>query len=120
MAEKDDNEAIKVTVKSRHVDEPTAVKAYAAEKFGRMGKYSQALRTIDVMLQPGGGTLWECEAIMQQDRHPTIVLSIVAGDLHSAVDLALERAERMLTRVKERTSSRNQRSGRFVRDAKEE
>ena len=105
MPEKSSERAVRVTVNSRHVNEPASVRAYAAEKFARLEKFSLHLRSVSVMLQPEGAQ-WECEAVMLQDRQPRIVVSVLAGDLNSAVDMAVERSERQLVRGKERISER--------------
>ena len=97
-----------LTINSRHLEDPAPAKKYAEEKFGRIGKFSLKLRTVQVMLQPEGGQFL-CEAVLTQDHSPRIVVAVQAGDLNSAIDLAVDRAERLLVREKERVSERRHR-----------
>ena len=101
MADQDDN-AVPVAVKSRHLpDSAQGAKDYAREKFARLGKFSPRLLSVDVMLQPDGDA-WKCEATLHMDRSDPLIVHASAGDLNSAADSALDKAERQLIREKEK------------------
>jgi len=108
MTDRNPEQPLQVTVNSRHLNEPAQAKAYALEKFGRIGRFSPSLRTVTVMLQPEG-MQFTCEATLIQDHHARIAVSMMSGDLNSAIDMAVERAERLLVREKERVSERRHR-----------
>jgi len=110
---------VPVSVKSRHLpDNASGSKDYAREKFTRLSRFCPRLQAVEIMLQPEGDQ-WKCEATLHMERADPLLVQAAAGDLHSAADAAVDKAERQLVRDKERGKERiserrrSKSSGRF-------
>ena len=92
---------MEIRVKTHHLPGPARAKEYAMEKFARLAKYHPALREVEVTFKENGLNM-ECDALLYLDKRDPQIICTSAGDLHSAVDIAVERCERQLVRVKEK------------------
>ena len=81
-----------------------AAKAYAEEKFTRLERFHPALREVEVIFKENGHNM-ECDVHLIMDHKETQLVCTSAGDLNSAVDIALDRCERQLIRIKEKMRS---------------
>ena len=106
---------MKVMVKTHQLaNNPAATaKAYAEEKFLRLDRFHPALREVEVIFKENGRNM-ECDVHLLMDHQGTQLVCTSAGDLISAVDIALDRCERQLVRAKEKMRS-SRKSGRHRR-----
>lgn len=95
---------MEITVKTQHLTLPAPTREFAQQKFMRLERFHPALRAVEVILKESGQQM-VCDVHMLMDHRGTQVVSMAAGDINSAVDLALDRCERQLVRLKEKMRS---------------
>lgn len=106
---------MKINIKAHHVSAPDAVRAYATEKFARLERFHPHLREVEVLFKENGPQGMECDVHLHMDHKSTQIVCCTAGDLNSAIDMALDRCERQLVRLKEKMKShKTSASGRFL------
>lgn len=93
---------MEIHIKSPQMELPATAKTYAEEKFARLEHFHPSLRGIDVVLKTDGKLSVECDVHLHLDHKSQQIICTTAGDAQSAIDLALDRCERQLTRMKEK------------------
>jgi ribosomal subunit interface protein len=94
---------IEVTV--RHTSVAPEMKAYARKKAERLVKYYDRIQAIRVLLDHGGGG-FDCEMIVDVEHASDLVARATGPDLRAAVDQTVDRVERQLIELKDRTRHR--------------
>jgi ribosomal subunit interface protein len=94
---------IEVTV--RHTSVAPEMKAYARKKAERLLKYYNRIQAIRVLLDHSGGG-FSCEMIADVEHASDLVGHTTGPDLRAAVDQTVDRVERQLIELKDRTRHR--------------
>lgn len=92
---------LEINVKTHQLSAPANVKEYAQSKFRRLERFHPNLRGVEVTFKENGMQM-ECDVRMLMDHKGTQIVCSTAGDLNSAIDMALDRCERQLVRLKEK------------------
>ena len=93
---------VKVLVTFRHVEPTDALKNYVEEKVARMGKYFRRPLDAHVVLSVDSGERQVAE--VELNAHGTVIQSREeTEDLYSAIDLVMDKLERQITKLKEKT-----------------
>ena len=108
---------MQVTVSSRHTDISEALRAAAVEKIGRLDRFLDGLDHAEVHFDaernPRIAQSEVCEVTLQGQGHH-IRCKVAARDGFAAVDLAIEKLEVQLHRLKTRLKNKASMSGRHV------
>jgi len=90
---------LRLEITGRHIDVTSAMKAYARERAQRLERYFEGIHSVQVILEKAK-TFSVAEFVIGAVRGKTLVARASSPDMYSAIDLALGKAERMLTRFK--------------------
>ncbi len=93
---------MKVTVTARHMDMTDVLRDYAAEKAGRLAKFYDHLRKIEIVLDAQSEKRYSAEMIAAATRGQVLVCHATEGSATAAVDSVLDKMERQLTKFKEK------------------
>lgn len=93
---------MKVTVTARHVEISDDMKDYAHEKARRLGRYFDHLRKIEVILDVDGERRFSAEVIVSAVRGNVLVCHSADDTAMAALDSAVDKMERQLTKFKEK------------------
>lgn len=96
---------MQVTVSARHMGVTDALREYCLEKSGKLSRFYDRIRLIEVILDGNNG-LHTAEMIVHTDRADPLVASEQHDDVYAAVDLLLDKIERQLRRHKEKIRNR--------------
>lgn len=102
---------MRVRVTSRHVEITEILKEYAVEKAERLGRYFDHLRKVEVILDREGASQFSAEVIASAVRGQVLVCHTAKRTAMGALDAAVEKMERQLTRYKEKMDDRPTRAG---------
>jgi putative sigma-54 modulation protein len=93
---------VKVSVTFRHTEPTEALKRYVEEKVSRIGKYfRQPLQAQDVLSVDSGER--QVAEVELHARGTVIQGKEETEDLYSAIDLVMDKVERQITKLKEKT-----------------
>jgi len=92
---------MEIAIRTHHLPAQARVTEYAREKFARLEKFHPALREVEISFKENGAQM-ECDVHLHLDNRGLQVICTSAGDFNSAVDIAVDRCERQLTRAKEK------------------
>lgn len=98
-----------VTVSTKHLEVPDAMKQYAEEKFSRAERFLHTVQSIDVVLK-SEDKLKHCEVKMMIKNHDAVVIDVGKDTIQEAIDLAIDKCERQLRKLKERTQDKRRKS----------
>jgi putative sigma-54 modulation protein len=93
---------VKVSVTFRHTEPTDALKRYVEEKVARIGKYFRRPLQAHVVLSVDSG---ERQVAEVEIHTPGTVIQgkEETQDLYSAIDLVMDKVERQITKLKEKT-----------------
>lgn len=91
-----------ILVTGRHVDVSNEVRTYVEEKTGKLPRFYDRIREIEVILGHESEQ-FNVEIIVRADRKHTFVASESGPDTFALVDVVVDRLERQLTKYKEKT-----------------
>jgi len=92
---------VKVSVTFRHTQPTAALKRYAEQKIQRIGKYFDHPVEAHVILAVDGRERQLAELDLRS-RGTTILAKEEHHDLYAAIDLAIDKIERQITKQKEK------------------
>jgi putative sigma-54 modulation protein len=93
---------VEVLVTFRHTEPTDALKKYVEEKVARIGKYFRRPLHAHVVLSIDSGERHVAE--VELNAHGTIIQGKEeTQDLYSAIDLVMDKVERQITKLKEKT-----------------
>lgn len=101
---------MEVTITGRHLEITDAIRDYVEAKMGRLPRFFNRLRSIDVTVEKVEKGL-AVEARAQADRHEPFVAKVQGPDLYGCIDAASDKLERQLTDHKERIRNRKHNVG---------
>ncbi|MFH0947340.1 MAG: ribosome-associated translation inhibitor RaiA [Planctomycetota bacterium] len=94
-----------VEISGRHVQVTAGIEEYAREKASRVAKYLKTDVRVQVVLEKEGDK-YQVEMIVSGYRGPVIVSRVQHDELFAAVDLAIDKLEQQLRKVKGRRQAR--------------
>lgn len=94
-----------VEISGRHIQITAGIEEYAREKASRVAKYLKTDVRVQVVLSKERDQ-HQVEMIVSGYRGPVIVAQVQHEDLHAAVDLAIDKLEQQLRKVKGRREAR--------------
>ena len=104
-----------VTVSSRHTDVPDNLRRVAEEKIGRLSRFLEGMERAEVHFSEEGNPRIVdrevCEVTLQGHGHH-VRCKVRAQDGYSAVDMAVEKLEQQLHKLKSKLKTRQQGTGR--------
>jgi putative sigma-54 modulation protein len=102
---------VDITVSSRHVEVSPSLRSTAVDKIGRLGRFGEDIDRAEVRFQeernPRIANREVCEVTLFGASGHIVRAKVAAPDTFSAVDLAVEKLEHQLEKLKSRTVSRN-------------
>ena len=95
------SQPLNVEVSGRHFQMTADIEEYAREKVTRVAKYLKQDVRVQVVLEQEGDK-YQAEMIVSGYRGPIIVSHVQHDELHAAVDLAIDKMEQQLRKLKGR------------------
>ena len=89
----------------RHMETTDSMRQYAEEKLGKLCRYFDRLQSIDIVVDQES-TKHRVEVLAHTDHKDTFVAQVDADSFYEAVDIAVDKLERQLTRHKEKLRNR--------------
>jgi putative sigma-54 modulation protein len=94
---------VNVKVSGRHAEVTEALKQYAVEKVGRLGKHFDSPRQAQVVLDVDDDRRI-AEVVLPLVKHKVLTAKAEDKDMYAAIDLVVDKLDRQLVRFKERLS----------------
>jgi len=101
---------MEVTIPGRHLEITDAIRDYAQTKMGRLPRFFDRVRAVDVTVEKAEKGL-AVEARAQADRHEPFVAKVQGNDLYGCIDAASDKLERQLSDHKEKIRNRKHNVG---------
>jgi putative sigma-54 modulation protein len=113
---------VKLSVTGRHMPITDVLRDYVTDKSERLAHYFENLQKVEVILNPERDASYSAEMVVHAPRHSVLVCHAGGKTATAAVDLVLEKMERLLTKHKEKLQKRNgrERTKRAARRGEEE
>ncbi len=92
---------MKVDISGRHLLVTQAMKDYAREKTERLSRYYDRVQRIQVVMDVQGERK-QVEVVVSLSRGSTVVAHANDSSMYAALDLAVDKCERQLTKLKEK------------------
>lgn len=100
----------KITITARHVELAQSVKDYAMEKFSHVDRFFGGVTSLDIIFKQEDRKI-HCEVIIHVQKHETIVVDVARDEFNESIDVAVDKCERQLRRLKEKISGKRSRNG---------
>ena len=94
-----------VTVASRHMELTDPLKAFAEQKAGKLTKYFDRIREIEVVFDHQNNEM-TAEIIVNADNNHRLVAHCSGSDAYGCMDACMEKMERQLTDHKTKIRNR--------------
>ena len=101
---------MEITISAIHMDIDEAVKEYAEDKLGGIDKFYNGAQSVDVVFKESDRKI-HCEAIVHVKKRGTIVVDVARDELYEAIDVASDKCERQMRRLKEKNETRRHSGG---------
>ena len=101
---------MRINIIGRHIDVTEAIHDYVEKKISRLSKYYNRISEIEVILDEEGLNK-KVEILIKADHAQRFVVSESGEDLYACVDVGLDKIERQLTRLKEKSRKWKGRTG---------
>lgn len=90
-----------ISITGRHFEVSDALREYINEKVKRLDRSYDGINELEVLLKAEDRAL-HCEFILHIKNKPSIVIDVAQETIYAAIDLATDKAQRQLSRHKER------------------
>lgn len=97
---------MKISVTGRHMSVTDVLKDYTYGKVEHLGRIYDNLQKVDVIINPERDTSYSAEIVVHAPRHSVLVGHASGKTATAAVDIVLEKVERLLTKYKEKLRSK--------------
>lgn len=99
-----------ISITGRHIELKESLKKYAMDKFGNIDRFFSGITSVELILKHEDRKV-HCEAIIHAKKHATIVIDVARDEFNEAIDLAVDKCERQLRRLKEKVEDKRSRHG---------
>ncbi|MHC4443671.1 MAG: ribosome hibernation-promoting factor, HPF/YfiA family [Planctomycetota bacterium] len=96
---------MQISVTGRHIEVHESVREYAQDKAGKLSRYYDRIERVEVVLDLEA-KCHKAEMVVRADHKNTFVAHADGTDFLEAVDLAVDKMERQLTKHKEKFRNR--------------
>ncbi len=97
---------VRISIRRRNDEEDEQeIRDYATSKMESLDRYNRHARSIEVVLD-ADHLERSCEVIAHLDRGAPLVVTAKHADVHASIDLAHDKIEKVLRRLKERLDDR--------------
>jgi putative sigma-54 modulation protein len=93
---------VKITVTGRHMDLTEVLKEYAVTKMERLAHYFDHISRAEGVFAPEKDGQYSAEIILHAPRHTILVVHAQEKTATGAFDIAIEKVERQLARLKDK------------------
>ena len=93
---------MKISVTGRHMDMSEVLKKYAITKLERLEHFFDHVMKAEAVFAPEKDAQYSAEIILHAPRHAILVVHAQEKSATGAFDLALEKVERQLARLKDK------------------
>lgn len=96
---------MRIDVIGRNIEVTDAIRQYAEQKAGKLGKYYDGLQQVTVTLTRSNGQTssdYDAELVLDVEKHDDFVSHAKGQDVYAAIDLVAEKGERQLRDFKEK------------------
>ena len=97
-----------IIITGRHLELKNSVKEYAREKLSHVDRFFGGISSIEVVFKQEDRKI-HCEVIIHVKRHETIVIDVARDEFNEAIDVAVDKCERQLRRLKEKVEDKRPR-----------
>ena len=91
-----------IEITGRHVDISKSVRSYAEEKAQRLERYNDRINRLRIILETESDERHKAEMVISVGGGATLVSNATESTLFAAIDMVLDKAERQLTKHKEK------------------
>ncbi len=92
---------MKITVEARHIDIEDEIREYAETKVGKLPRYYDQIKAVDVILDSEAG-LFTGEIIAHVSKKPPFIATHEDEDIRACIDLCMDKISQQLRRYKEK------------------
>jgi putative sigma-54 modulation protein len=96
---------MQVTIKGRHTEVPAKVRTYMEEKSAKLPKYYDQVMAADIIIDEQGPKK-KVEMVINVSGHEDLIAQETGDDLFACFDICMDRAEKQLTKYKEKARDR--------------
>jgi len=97
---------LNIEMTGRHMEITARMRDYAGEKAARLDRYFDRIQHIQIILESEGEERHKAEMLISVTKGTTLVSQAKDSSVYAAIDLVLDKAERQLTRYKEKLRAR--------------
>jgi putative sigma-54 modulation protein len=112
-------DAVVVTVSSRHMDVTGPLKTFAEQKANKLVKYYDRIQEIEVVLDNSKGDKTNVEMIVNAEHKNMFIAHSDAGDAYASIDACVNNLERQLSDHKKKYRNRKHPEGEDKRAMRE-
>jgi len=96
---------LEIRIAGKHLHVSDAVRDYANDRIGRLVKYFDGILRVQIVLSEEGETK-HAEIVVSLPRGKTTIANATAKTVYAAIDEVHDKAEKQLTRFKEKLRDR--------------
>ena len=96
---------MQIAIKGRHVEVSARVRSYMEEKSTKLPKFYDQVMAVDVIVEEQGPKK-KVELVITVSGHEDIIAQELGDDLFACFDVCMDRAEKQLTKYKEKARDR--------------
>ena len=101
---------MRINIIGRHIEVTEAIHDYVEKKISKLSKYYNRISEIEVVVAEEGLTK-KVDILIKAEHSQRFVVSESGEDLYACVDTGVDKIERQLTRLKEKSRHRKGRTG---------
>ena len=95
-----------ITITGRHLEITPAIRQHAEEKAGKLLKYYDRIKEVEVVLDGGEAGSKRVEIIVSAEHRNMFLGTETGDDLYACIDQAAHKLERQITEHKDRLRNR--------------
>lgn len=95
-----------ITLTGRHMDVTPAIRQHAEEKAGKLPKFYDLIKEIEVILDGSSGKSKRVEIIVSAEHRNMFVGSMEGDDLYACIDMVVHKLERQISEHKKKFRNR--------------
>ncbi|MBN2714156.1 MAG: ribosome-associated translation inhibitor RaiA [Planctomycetes bacterium] len=93
-----------ISISGRHVEVTQKVREYATDKFSKTERIFHDVNSIEVILKDEDRKK-HCEVIIHTRKDGNLIVDVARDELFEAIDVAIDKCERQLRKLKEKRTS---------------